>query len=97
MWSIPKKQKRIQRLKETGDSRYIYTNELDKARFQHEMAFGDLKDLVRRIASDKVLRDKSFNIAKNPKYNGHQRGLASMFSKFFDGKSKGGSVKNEIK
>ena len=94
---FPKNKERIQRLKETGDPRYIYRNELDKAYFQHEIAFGYFKDLARRIASDKVLRDKSFNIAKNPKYNGHQRGLASMFSKFFDGKAKGGSVKNEIK
>ena len=51
------------------------------------MAYGDFKDLVRRTASDKVLRDKAFNIAKNPKYDGYQRGLASMVYKFFDKKS----------
>ena len=54
--------------------------------------YGDFKDLARRTASDKVLRDKAFNIAKNPKYDGYQRGLASMVYKFFDKKSKGGSV-----
>ena len=67
--------KRIQKFKETGDSRYIYRNELDKACFQRDMAYGDFKDLPRRTSSDKVLRDKAFNIAKNPKYDGCQRGL----------------------
>ena len=51
------------------------------------MAYGDFKDLARRTASDKVLRDKAFNIAKNPKYDGYKRGLASMVYKFFDKKS----------
>ena len=55
---------------------------MDKACFQHDMAYGDFKDLARRTASDKVLRDKAFNIAKNPKYDGYQRGLASMVYKF---------------
>ena len=62
------------------------------------MAYGDFKDLARRIASDKVLRDKVLNIAKNPKHDGYQRGLASMVYKFFDKKSKGSGVAtNEIK
>ena len=61
----------IKNFKETGDSRYIYQNELDKACVQHDMAYGDFKDLNRRTAADKVLRDKAFNIAKNPKYDGH--------------------------
>ena len=56
------------------------------------MVYGDFKDLTRRTASDKVLRDKAFNIAKNPKYDGYQRGLASMVYKFFDKKSKGSGV-----
>ena len=51
------------------------------------MAYGDFKDLKRRTTSDKILRDKAFNIAKNPKYEGYQRGLASMIYKFFDKKS----------
>ena len=46
--------------------------------FQHDMAYGDFKVLTRRTTSDKVLRDKTFNIAKNPKYDGYQRGDASM-------------------
>ena len=82
-----KNNERIQEFKETGDTSYIYKNELDKACFQHDMAYGDFKDLARRTASDKVLRDKAFNIAKNPKYDGYQRGLASMVYNFFDKKS----------
>ena len=77
---------------------YIYKSELDKACFQHDMAYGNFKDLKRRTFSDKVLRDNAFNIAKNPKYDGYQRRLASMVSKFFDKKSKGSDVaNNEIK
>ena len=56
------------------------------------MAYGDFKDLARRTASDKFLRDKAFNIAKYPKYDRYQRGLASMVYTFFDKKSKGSSV-----
>ena len=93
-----KNKERIQKFKETGETSYIYKNELDKACFQHDMAYGDFKDLARRTASDKVLRDKAFNIAKNPKYDGYQRGLASMVYQFFDKKSKGSGVaNNEIK
>ena len=69
---------RIQKFKETGDTYYIYKNELDKACFQNDIAYGDFEDLARRAAFDKVLRDKAFNTAKNPKYDGYQRGLASM-------------------
>ena len=54
----------IQKFKETGDTNYIYKKELDKACFQHDMTYGDFKDLKRRTASDKVLRDNEFNIAK---------------------------------
>ena len=66
-----KYKERIQKFKETGDSRCIYQKELDKPYLQHEMAYGDLKDLPRKTASDKVLRNKAFNIAKNPKYDGY--------------------------
>ena len=82
-----KSKERIQKLKETGDSRYNYENELDKACFQHDMAYGDFKDLAKRTTSGKVLRDKAFSIAKNPKYDGYKKGLASMVYKFFDKKS----------
>ena len=67
------KTKNIQNFKkETGDSQYIYQNELDKACFQDDMAYEDFKDLTRRKATDERLCDKSsFNIAKNPKYDGY--------------------------
>ena len=87
-----KNKERIHKFKQTGDSRYIYRNELDKTCFQHDMAYGNFKDLKRRTAADNVLRDKTFNIAKNPKYDGYQRGLASMVYNFFDKKTKGSGV-----
>ena len=59
------------------------------------MAYGHFKDLERRTQSDKVLRDKGFKVASNPKYDGYQRGLASMVYKFFDKKSKGSGISNE--
>ena len=66
--SFTKNKERIQKFKETGDSRYIYQNELDKACFQHDMAYGGFKDSTRRAPSDKILRDKASDIDKNPKY-----------------------------
>ena len=78
---------RIKKFKQTGDTRYIYRNELDKASFQHDSAYADHKDLINRTKSDKVLRDKAYDIASNPEYDGYQRGLASMVYKFFDKKS----------
>ena len=72
----------IQKFKETGDSQYIYQNELDKAYFQHDMAYEDFKDLTTRKTSGKILHDEPFNIAKNPKYHGYQTRLASMVYKF---------------
>ena len=85
-----KNKERIQKFKKTADRNYIYKNEPDKA-------YGHFKDLAKRTASDKVLKDKAFNIAKNPKYDGYQRGLTSMAYKFFDKKSKGGGVNMEVK
>ena len=96
--SFTKNKERTQKFKKTGDTNYIYKNELDKACFQHDMAYGDFKYLNRRTASDETLRDKAFIIAKNPKYDGYQRGLASLVYKVFDKKSKvSGIANNEIK
>ena len=78
---------RIKEFKRAGDTRYIYRNELDKACFQHDSAYADHKDLINRTEADKVLKDKAYDIASNPKYDGYQRGLASMVYKFFDKKS----------
>ena len=58
------------------------------------MAYGDLKDLAKRTAADKVLKNKAFNIAKDLKYDGYQRGLGSMAYKFFDKKTAGSGVKS---
>ena len=65
---------------------YIYQKELYKAYFQQNMTCRNFKDLNRRTAADKLLCNKAFNIAKNPKYDGYQRGLASMIYNFFDKK-----------
>ena len=92
-----KNKERIRKFKETRDTNYIYKTELDKVCFQHDMAYGDFKDLARRTASDRVLRDKPFNIARNPKYDGYQRGLASMVYKFFYKMSKGSGLNIEVK
>ena len=61
--TFTKDKERIQKFKETGDTTYIYRNELDKACFQHDKTYGDFKDLATRTTSDNVLRDKAFNIA----------------------------------
>ena len=79
---------------EIQDSRYICRNEFDKACFQHDIVYGDFKDLARRTAADKVLRDKAFNIAKDPKYDGYKRGLSSMVYKFFDKKTACSAIKS---
>ena len=75
--------------------KHNYQNELDKTCFQHDMTYGDLKELKRIAFPDKVLCDKAFNIAKDPKYDGFQRGLASMVFKCFDKKISGSSIKIE--
>ena len=77
---------------QTENTDFVYRNELDKACFEHDMAYGKSKDLIKRTQSDKVLRDKAFKIASDPKYDGYQRGLASIVNKFFDKKSSGSGV-----
>ena len=91
--SFSKSKERVQKFKETGDSQF--QNELDKVCFQHNMAYGYFKNLSRRTASDTILRDKAFNIAKNPKYDGYQCRLASMVYNFFDKETSSGFVKNK--
>ena len=87
-----KNKERIQKFKETGDTSYIYKNELD---IQHDMAYGDFKDLAKTTAADKVLRNKAFKIASDQKYDWYQRGLASMVYKFFDKKCSGSGLANK--
>ena len=86
--------KRIAKFKETGDTKNICRNERGKACFRHGMTYSDFKDLSRREVSDKILKDKEFNIAKNTNYDGYQRFLASMVYKCFGKKSSGGAIKS---
>ena len=82
-------EERIQKFKETGDTNYVFKNELDKACYVHDASYSDSKDLTKRSIADKNLK----NIAKDPKYDGYQRGLASMVYKFFDSKVSGSGEK----
>ena len=79
-----KNKERISKIMETGNTDFIYNNDLNKACFQQDVAYGKYKYLCKRTQSHKVLRDNAFEIAINPKYDGYQRGLASMIYKFFD-------------
>ena len=86
---------RIEKFMQTGNTDFIYQNELDKACFQHDMAYGKSKDLAKRTPSDKVLKDKAFKIASDLKYDGYQRRLASMVYNFFNKKSNGSGLATE--
>ena len=87
-----KNKERIEKFMQTGNTDFIYKNELDKACFEHDMLYGKSKDLARRTKSDKDLRDKVFKIASDSKCDGYQRGLASMVYKFFDKRSSGSGI-----
>ena len=80
---------------QTRKTHFIYKNELDKASFQHDMAYGKAKDLLKKTQSDKVLIDQAFKIVSDAKYDGYQRGLPSMIYKLFDKKSSGSDIFNE--
>ena len=82
--SFAKNKERIEKFMQTRNMDFIYTSELDKACFQHDMAYGKTKDLVKRTQSDKDLKDKAFEIASDLTYDGYQTGLASMVYKFFE-------------
>ena len=89
-----KNKERIEQFMKTGNTDFIYKNKLDKACFQHDMSYGKSEDLVKRTQSDKVLRGKAIKIAIDPKYDGYQRGLASMVYKIFDKKFSGSGINN---
>ena len=89
--TFTKNKKRIEKFMQTGNTNYIYKNDLDKT-FQHYMAYGKFKDLAKRTQSDQVLRNKAFEIAKNPKYDGYQRRLSLMVYKLFVKTSTGSGV-----
>ena len=80
---------------QTGNICFTEKNELDKACFQQNMAYGKSKDLAKRTQSEKVLKDKTFKFASDPKYDSYQRGLASMVYNFFDQKSSGSGIVNK--
>ena len=82
-----KNKERIEKFMKTGNTDFIYKNQLNKACFQCYMAYGKSKDLLKRAQSDKVLKGEAFKIANNLNYDGYHRGLASMVYKFFDKKS----------
>ena len=86
---------RIEKFMQTGNTDFVYRNGIDKACFQHDMDYGNSKDLTKRTQPDKVLKDKAFKIASDQRYDGYQRGLASMVYKFFDKKSSGSGVATE--
>ena len=90
-----KNKERIEKLMGTGNTDFISRNELDKACFQHHMAYGRSKDLAKRTQSGQIWRDRAFKIASDPKYDGYKRGLASMVYKFFDKISSGSGIANE--
>ena len=96
-----KNKERMENFMQTGNTDFIYKNELDKACFQRDMAYGKSKDLIKGRQSNNVLKDKAFKTANNPNYDGYQKGLASMVYKFFDkksaslDKSKGSGIINE--
>ena len=91
--SFARHKDRINKSNQTGDTNYTYKNKLDKTCFAHDAAYSDVKDTKYRTAADKILRDKAYEIAKNLKYYGSQRGLASMVYKIFDKKTAGSGVK----
>ena len=93
MIHLPKK--RVEKFIQTGNTNFIYRNELDKACFQHNIPYRKSNDLIKRTQADKVSKDKAFKIDSDPKYHGYQRGLASMVYKFFDKKSKRSGIINE--
>ena len=94
--SFNKNKERIKKFIQTGNTAFIHRNELDKACFQHDMAYySKTKDFVKRTQSDKVLKYKAFKVATNLNYNGYQTGLGSMVYKFVDEKSKISGIVNE--
>ena len=90
--SFTKYRKRIQKFRETGNLKHLYRSELGKAYFAHDAAYFDSKDLARRTISDKVLKERAYEIARNSKYDRYQRELTSMVYKCFDKKKTSSSV-----
>ena len=82
---------------QTGDTNYTYKNELDKACFAYDATYSDSRDISKRTAADKILKNEAHKIAKDPKYDGYQRSLGSMVYKCFDKKTKSSRLSYTIK
>ena len=82
-----KHHERIQKFREKENLKHLYRKELEKSCFAHDAAHSDSKDLAKRTISDKILKDRAYEIARNCGYDGYQRALASMVNKFFDKKT----------
>ena len=87
-----KHRERIQKFRETGNLKHLYRNGLDKACFAHDATYSDSKDLAKRTISDKIFKNRAYEIARNRGYDDYQRALASMFYKFFDKKAGSGAI-----
>ena len=95
--SFTKNCERIQKFRESGNLNHLYRNETDKACFSHNAAYSDINDLAKRTISDKILKDITYEIARNCKYDGYQRALTSMVYTFFDKKTGSGvSVSEQL-
>ena len=90
-----KHRQRIKKFRETGNLKHLYRKEFDKTCFAHDAAYPDSKDLAKKAISDKILKDGADEVARNSKYDGYQRALASMVCKFFDKKTGSGVSVNE--
>ena len=90
--NIPKK---FENSRETGNLQHLYTNDLEKACFAHDAAYSDSEDLAKRTISDKIVKEKASEIARNRKYYGYQTLLASMVYRCFDKKTGSGVSVNE--
>ena len=94
-WPFTKHHKRIQKCRETGNLKYLRRNEWGKACFTHDASHSGSNDLAKRTISDDIFKDRAYEIARNRKYDGYQRALASMVYRFFDKKTWSGISVNE--
>ena len=84
--TFTKRRERFQKLRETGHVKHLYGNGLAKAYFAHDAAYCDCRNLAKRTISDKLLKGRAYEIARNCSYDGYQRALASIVYTFFDKK-----------
>ena len=90
-----KHRERTQKFRETGNRKHFYIHQLGKTCFAHNTGYSDSKDLAKRTISDKILKNRTYEIASDHKYNGYQRVLASVVYKFYDKKTRSGMSVNE--